>query len=175
MGGPFNTPPIRQVGVGAFGPGQPNTVQVYHGGQMMVIAANGDPSFRVPQLIQPQAGTVDVVIHGKPGRFGTTADADVEIPADVVAQLLLARGVPGGTLLRCLTCHGGEKPLVGPAAAEQLAQVWNGPVSAPNGFCIVTANKIDIDVGDWEPDQVYGGQQFAVKQPRQGRFIPFTP
>jgi len=142
---------------------------------MIVIAANGDRAFQVPQLIQPPTGIVDVVIHGKPGRFGTTADADVEIPASVVAQLLLVHGVPPRSPLRCIACHGGENPLVGPTAVKQLAQAWNGPVSSPNGYCIVTHNNITIDVGDWEPDLVFGGQQFDVTQPGQGTFIPFTP
>jgi hypothetical protein len=175
MGGPFNMPPINQVGVADFGPGQSNDVQVHHGGQMIVIAANGDGAFRVPQLIQPQPGTVDIVIHGKPGRFGTTPDADIEIPAPVVAQLLVNHGVAFSTPLRCITCHGGESPSVGPTAAERLAQAWNGSVLAPDGFCIVTVNTITIDRGDWEPDPIFGGQQFDPKQPGQGTFAQFTP
>ncbi len=65
--------------------------------------------------------------------------------------------------------------MVGPAAAKQLAQVWNGPVSAPNGYCIVTQYNIAIHLGDWEPDLALGGQQFSVTQPGQGAFIPFNP
>ncbi len=65
--------------------------------------------------------------------------------------------------------------MVGPSAAKQLAQAWSGPVSAPNGYCIVSHNNIIIDVGDWEPDLVFGGQQFNVTQPGQGIFTLFTP
>jgi hypothetical protein len=151
---------------------------------MIVLAENGDAAFVVPNLIQPRAGMVDVVIHGVPGRFGTTEECDTEIPAAVVAQLLINEGIPLGTPLRCITCHGGENPdpAVGPAAAQLLATVWNGPVEAPNGFCIVTRNSIRIDLGDWIP-AVSGGQQFDVFHDSQGQpigqgqgtFVPFRP
>jgi hypothetical protein len=183
MGTPYNTPAVGRVGVLDFAPGQPNDVQVFHGGQLVVIAARGDASFNVPNLIRPQPGTVDVVIHGAPGRFGTTQECTIEVPADVVAQLLDNAGIPRRTPLRCITCHGGENPLIGPAAAQLLATARNSPVSAPDGFCVVAPNQIRIDLGDWNPDPVFGGQQFDVRPPGggqpggqgQGRFVPFVP
>jgi len=151
---------------------------------MVVIAEKGDPAFIVPHLIQPQGGTVDLVIHGVPGRFGTTEECDTEIPSAVLVQLLSQAGIPFGTPLRCITCHGGENPApgIGQPAGQLLATVWNGPVNAPNGFCRVTRNMLRIDLGSWIP-AVGGGQQFDVfhnplGQPigqGQGRFVPFTP
>jgi hypothetical protein len=185
MGGLFNTPAVSQLAASDFGPGQPNDVQVHHGGQMVVIAHNGDAAFKVPKLISPPASAVAVIIHGKPGRFGIDADCEAEIPAAVVAQLLEDAGIQRGTPLRCITCHGGEKPdpAIGVvSAAQQMATAWNGPVSAPNGFCRVTVGTIRIDLGDFVPS-VGGGQQFEVfcdaqQNPigeGQGSFVLFTP
>jgi len=164
MGGPFNTPAVSQVTASDFGPGQPNDVQVHHGGQMDVIAQNGDGAFKVPNLISPPADAIDVIIHGKPGRFGIDAECEAEIPAPVVAQLLEDAGIQRGTPLRCITCHAGEKPdpAIGVvSAAQQLATTWNGTVYAPNGFCRVTLGNIRIDLGDFVPS-VGAGQQFEV-------------
>ena len=185
LGDPFDTPPNSRVTVSDFGPGRSNRVEVHHGGRTIVIAAENDASFRVPQLISPSADSVDVVIHGRPGRFGTTAEADVEVPIDVLVRLLQDAGVPQGTPLRCISCHAGEVPSAGPSAAEQLAVEWHGSVLAPDGFVLVMKNAIRIDVGDWSPDPVAGDQQFEVHPPNtpgypnggQGRglFHLFTP
>lgn len=185
LGDPFDTPPAARVVVADFGPGRPNRVEVHHAGRMIVIAATNDSSFRVPGLIAPSIDSVDVVIHGKPGRFGTMAEGDTEIPVEVVARLLEDHGIPRGMPLRCISCHAGEVPLVGPPAARQLAVEWNGPVLAPDGFVLVMRSLIRIDVGDWSPDPVAGGQQFEVHPPGtpgypiggQGRglFRLFTP
>src|SRR5947209_5560829 len=96
MSGPYHTPPAGRVGVSDFGMGTPNDVKVFHGGWMVVIAATVDPSFNVPNLIRPQAGIVDLVIHGVPGRFGITQQCETEVPPDVVAQLLDNAGIPRG-------------------------------------------------------------------------------
>jgi hypothetical protein len=179
MSGPYQTPPVGRVGVPDFGPGQPNEVRVFHGGAMVVIAATGDPAFLVPTLLRPQAGTVDVVVHGVPGRFSTRMDGEIDIPPDVVADLLVRAGVPRGTPLRCLTCWAGENPLAGLSAGQRLATAWGGPVSAPDGLLQVTGGSLSIHVGDWDPDPVFGGQQFHVRQTPsghgRGRLVPFAP
>ena len=89
--------------------------------------------------------------------------AGLDVSTRVVAQLLDRAGIPSGTPLRCITCHGGENPLVGPAAAQLLTTARNSPAFAPDGFCVVTWNHIRIDLGDWSPDPVFGGQQFDVR------------
>jgi hypothetical protein len=183
MTGPYNTVPVRQVALLDFGPGQSNDWLVFHNGQMVVLGERGDPSFKVPNLIQPQVGIVDVVIHGVPGRFSTRMDGEVEIPPEVVAQLLDLAGIQRGTPLRCLTCWGAENPLTGQAAGQRLATQWNSPVSAPDGLVVITLGTIRIHVGDWHLDPVFGGQQFTVRpavggQPSgygQGGFVPFSP
>jgi hypothetical protein len=185
LGDPFDTPATTQAAVADFGPGRPNRVEVHHGGRMVVIAEAGDSSFSVPRLIAPQLGAVDVVIHGKPGRFGTSPEANVEVPPAVVAQLLEDHGIARGAPLRCVTCHGGEAPAVGPPATQRLATEWNGPVQGANGLVVVRTNNIRVDVGDWSPEPIFGGQQFDVYPPAtpgypnggqgQGTFLPFTP
>jgi hypothetical protein len=52
-------------------------------------------------------------------------------------------------------------------------------------FVVVVTNNIRVDVGDWSPDPVFGGQQFQIYPPGtpgyphggrgQGGFLPFTP
>jgi hypothetical protein len=141
-----------------------------------VISEAGDPSFAVPKLVQPQSGTVDVVIHGVPGRFATTAGGQTEIPVHVVKKLLENAGVKPGTRLRFLTCHGGETPLKGSSAAEQFAQAWNGDVSAPNGFLKVEAGgRLRVHLGEWDADPVQGGEIFTITNPDKGSFSPFGP
>jgi hypothetical protein len=175
MGGRYHTPAQGQASASDFGPGQPHRVEVHHGGQAVVIAVAGDLSFAVPQLIQPQAGAVDVVIHGVSGRFATSASGEIEVPTKVVAVLLENAGVPRGTPLRCLTCHGGERPLAGPPAAELLAQDWGGPVSAADGFLKVEQGKTTVHLGEWDPDPIFGGETFTITHPGQGTFVRFGP
>ena len=175
MGGAHSVPPTGRVGVADFGPMKGLRVEVHNGGGTVVIAEAGDPAFAVSAMVKPRTGTVDVVIHGVPGRFATTASGETEIPLDVLKNLLENNGVSPGSPLRLITCHGGESPLGGASAAEQFASVWGGAVSAPNGFLKVeSSGQMRIHVGEWDP-HIGGGQVFTITGFDAGTFIQFKP
>jgi hypothetical protein len=127
---------------------------------------------RLPARISPLPGMVDVHIHGVPGRFLTALGAEIEIPVEVVAELLEVSGqITRGAPLRLLTGHGGEPCARGRVAAQLLATEWTGSVLAPNGLFHAHADgRITIDLVEWSsaiaPD---------VATPGGGLFVPFHP
>jgi hypothetical protein len=142
---------------------------------MVVIGDPTDQALQLaPSLIAPDPGAVDVVIHGLPGRFIDAVTGTMEVPVRVVVELLDAAGIPRGTLLRLITCHGGEAPLVGPAVAELLAQEWGAPTAAANGLLRVFHGSFQIDLVEWNPDPV-GGMVPVVTGAGQGMWIGFQP
>src|SRR6266446_5685959 len=134
MSGPFNEAPYPPLQAQDFGPGKQFRVEVHNGGRTIVIGDYQDLGFqKTPTYVLPTPGTIDVVIHGLPGRFIEKLGGTYELPAPVVALLIEAQGgVPRGTPLRLLTCHASEAPANGPTAAQQVAAEWGGTVSGPN-------------------------------------------
>ena len=70
MSGPFNEAPYPPLQAQDFGPGKQFRVEVHNGGRTIVIGDYQDLGFqKTPTYVLPTPGTIDVVIHGLPGRF----------------------------------------------------------------------------------------------------------
>ena len=146
LGGPFDEPPYSRLQFVDFGPGRLCEVAVHHSGRTVVLGDPMDYGFqKTHTLITPESDAVDVVTHGLPGRFIEKLGGNREIPATLVSQLLVGAGVPGGTPLRLLTCHAGELPLQGAAAAQLLAEDWGGPVLGATGLLRIRRTGISIE------------------------------
>jgi hypothetical protein len=173
MGGPYNEPPYPQLQATDFGPLNQYRVAVENGGKTIAIGDHTDAGFqKTHTLVLPGADAVDVVIHGLPGRFIEKLGGSWEIPAALVALFLESTGIPRGTPLRLLTCHAGETPVAGLAAARQLAKEWGGPVQAPNGLLRISSQRLEIDLVDWDPDPL-GGMLPNVTGPGQGNWLVY--
>jgi hypothetical protein len=101
----------------------------------------------------------------------------VEIPASVLVELLEQHGIPRGTPLRLLTCYATETPKSpNKSAAQQLFDVWGGPVQGPNGYLLAWPDgSTRIDLIDWDRDPVSGGMQGTLSGKGQGQFLPVLP
>jgi hypothetical protein len=175
MGGPFNEPPYPPLQPQDFSPGSQYRVDVRNGGRTIVIGDHADAGFQnAASYVQPGPHAVDVVIHGLPGRFIEKLAGSLEIPVPLVAHLIAAAGVQPGTPLRLLTCHAGEAPLHGPAAAQQLATMWGGTVEGPNGLLRISPGRLRIDLVDWVASPGGGMMPDNVQQ-GQGSWVPHAP
>ena len=156
-------------------PGKAYRVEVHNNGATVAIGDPADLGFqKVPALLQPLPGVVDVVIHGLPGRFMEKVHGSYQIEAPIVAQLLVDAGIVTGTPLRLITCHSAEAPLHGEPVAQRLASVWGGPVLGATGAVLVGNNQIRINLVEWAPDPV-GGMQPTVIGWDQGTWITHNP
>jgi hypothetical protein len=175
MGGRFNDAPYPQLQPQDFGPGKQYRVEVQNGGMTVVIGDYTDAGFQnTATYVIPGLYSVDVVIHGLPGRFIEKLAGSYEIPIPLVAQLIESAGVQRGTSLRLLTCHAGEAPMHGPTAAQKLAAEWGGPVLGPNGLLRIAPGHMRIDLVDWVTDP--GGEMMPDNvQQGQGVWVSHLP
>jgi RHS repeat-associated protein len=167
---------LPQLSVSDFAPNGQYRVNVSNNGQTVAIGNAADAGLQsTPQWIQPEPGTVDLVIHGYPGRFvDAYPTPTAEIPSPVVADLLQGAGIPRGSVpLRLLTCGAGEAAENGTISAQTLANSWGNTVSGPNGMLYPNANGgLPITTVDWYLG--IGGEPTPVTT-GSGSFIPFRP
>lgn len=176
MGGPFNEGPFPQLTVQDFGPNRGYRVELEHNCRAVVIGdIDGDLGLQLlPGWVTPGPDAIDVHIHGLPGRFIEALAGVYEIPADVVVELLKFLGIQEGISLRLVTCHGGEPCANGRTAAQMLADIWGGTITAPNGLLrVYPSGQMEIDMVDWE--NVGGLWLPKVIGPNQGSFVSFPP
>jgi len=166
----FHENAYPELHVRDFGTAGQFQVNAYNGGRVIVIGDIRDVMLRqIPGRVKPLTGTVDLAIHGLPGRFiEAINNPQFEIPASVVVQLLESVSVIRGMPLRLLTCHATELPLAGPSTAGTLAAQWGGPVTGPNGILRIASTGVSrIDLIDWVADAVNPGKMIP-DNPRVG-------
>jgi hypothetical protein len=175
LGGPFHDAPYPALSPADFASGTRYQVTLRNGARSVLIGDVNDAAIQhAASMIQPGPGAVDVIIHGLPGRFIEKFGGSREIPPDLVETLLQSVGIQPGTPLRLLTCHAAELPLVGPTAAQQLANRWGGIVSGPNGLLHIYRGWMRIDLVDWIADPIFGGMMIDPSTIRvgAGTFVP---
>lgn len=176
MGGQFDDaayPPLQDQD---FSPAKPFRVELQNTRRTVVIGDLTDLGFQItPRYVLPGPDTVDVVIHGLPGRFIERLGGSKEIPVLVVARLIESAGIARGTPLRLLTCHAAEAPFNGLAAAQRLATEWGGTVVGPDGMLIIyRGGRMRIDLVDWVADALGGMMPDNVHQD-QGSWVSHSP